>query len=67
MAFKPNYNHQRAERNRAKAQKKQAKLQRLEEESAKRKSLREEQRSAEQDLGSPHDSGDAQEPEPAKP
>lgn len=73
MAFKPNYNHQRAERNRAKAQKKQAKLQRLEEESAKRKSLREEQRISEQDPGSPqapdspHDSGGAQDPEPAKP
>ena len=32
MAFKPNYNQQRAERNRAKEQKKQEKLQRREEE-----------------------------------
>ena len=40
MAFKPNYNQQRAERNRSKAQKKQEKLQRREEESAKRKALR---------------------------
>jgi hypothetical protein len=32
MAFKPNYNQQRADRNRAKAQKKQEKLKRLEEE-----------------------------------
>jgi hypothetical protein len=40
MAFKPNYNQQRAERNRAKAQKKQAKLKRLEEETAKRKAAR---------------------------
>lgn len=55
MAFKPNYNHQRAERNRAKAQKKQAKLQRLEEESAKRKSLREDQQNSEQNPGSPQD------------
>lgn len=37
MAFKPNYNFQKAERSRAKAQKKQEKLKRLEEETAKRK------------------------------
>jgi hypothetical protein len=37
MAFKPNYNQQRAERNRAKEQKKQQKLQRQEEDVAKRK------------------------------
>ena len=37
MAFKPNYNQQRAERNRAKEAKKQEKLQRREEEAAKRK------------------------------
>jgi hypothetical protein len=40
MAFKINYNQQRADRNRAKAQKKQEKLKRLEEETAKRKALR---------------------------
>jgi hypothetical protein len=40
MAFKPNYNQQRADRNRAKAQKKQEKRKRLEEETAKRKALR---------------------------
>jgi len=40
MAFKPNYNRERAERNRAKAQKKQEKLKRLEEETAKRKAAR---------------------------
>jgi hypothetical protein len=40
MAFKPNYNQQRADRNRAKAQKKQDKLKRLEEETAKRKAAR---------------------------
>ena len=40
MAFKPNYNQQRADRNRAKAQKKQEKLKRLEEETAKRKASR---------------------------
>jgi hypothetical protein len=40
MAFKPNYNQQRAERNRAKTQKKQEKLKRLEEETAKRKAAR---------------------------
>ena len=42
MAFKPNYNQQRADRSRAKAQKKQEKLKRLEEETAKRKAAREE-------------------------
>jgi hypothetical protein len=43
MAFKPNYNQQRADRNRAKAQKKQEKLKRLEEDTAKRKAARGEQ------------------------
>ena len=37
MAFKPNYNQQRAERNRAKEAKKQEKLQRREEEAVRRK------------------------------
>jgi hypothetical protein len=40
MAFKPNYNQQRTDRNRAKAQKKQEKMKRLEEETAKRKAAR---------------------------
>ncbi len=40
MPFKPNYNQQRNERNRAKEQKKQEKLQRREEEVAKRKAMR---------------------------
>ena len=40
MAFKPNYNFQKAERARAKAQKKQEKLKRLQEESTKRKEAR---------------------------
>lgn len=40
MAFKPNYNQQRNERNRAKEQKKQEKLQRQEEEVARRKAAR---------------------------
>ena len=40
MAFKPNYNQQRNERNRAKEAKKQEKLQRREEEAAKRKAAR---------------------------
>ena len=44
MAFKPNYNQQRADRDRAKAQKKQqTKLKRLEDESAKRKAVRSEE------------------------
>jgi hypothetical protein len=41
MAFKPNYNQQRSDRNRAKDQKKQVKLQRREEEAAKRRAARE--------------------------
>lgn len=40
MAFKPNYNFQKAERSRAKARKKQEKLDRLQEEAAKRKAER---------------------------
>lgn len=39
MAFKPNYNFQKAERSRAKAQKKQEKLRRLQEETDKRKAV----------------------------
>jgi hypothetical protein len=42
MAFKPNYNFQKAERARAKAQKKQKKLNRLQEESEKRKAAQDE-------------------------
>jgi hypothetical protein len=41
MPFKPNYNQQRNDRNRAKEQKKQEKLQRREEEAARRKAGRE--------------------------
>jgi hypothetical protein len=40
MAFKPNYNLARSERNRAKEAKKQEKLQKREEEVAKRKAAR---------------------------
>jgi hypothetical protein len=47
MAFKTNYNQQRADRNRAKAQKKQEKLKRLEEETAKRKAARGEESNVE--------------------
>ncbi len=42
MAFKPNYNQQRSERNRIKEAKKQEKMQRREEEVAKRKAARDE-------------------------
>ena len=45
MAFKPNYNHQRAERNRLKQAKKDAKLREREEAASRRK--------AEQEAGSP--------------
>jgi hypothetical protein len=41
MAFKINYNQQRAERNRAKQAKKEAKLREREEETARRKAERE--------------------------
>jgi hypothetical protein len=40
MAFKPNYNHQRRERQRAKDQKKQEKLQKKQEAAEKRKAER---------------------------
>ncbi len=40
MGFKPNYNQERANRNRNKQQKKQEKLQKREEEAAKRKAAR---------------------------
>ena len=52
MAFKPNYTPQRADRNRAKAQKKREKLKRLEEETAKRKAARGDQPDPEE---TPHD------------
>jgi hypothetical protein len=41
MAFKPNYNQQRSDRNRAKEKKKQEKLQQRADETAKRKAARE--------------------------
>ncbi len=51
MAFKPNYNQQRNERNRAKEQKKQEKLQKREEEVARRKAAREGQAEPPGDAG----------------
>jgi hypothetical protein len=48
MAFKPNYNQERADRNRAKAQRKREKLKRLEEET-KRKAARGELASPDKD------------------
>ena len=47
MAFKPNYGQQRADRNRAKEQKKQEKLQRRQEEAERRKAA-----------GLPHEDGE---------
>jgi hypothetical protein len=41
MAFKPNYNQQRAERNRAKQTKKEEKLREQQEEKARRRAARE--------------------------
>lgn len=46
MAMKPNYFQQRSDRNRAKEQRKLEKLQKREEESARRKAEREAQRPA---------------------
>jgi hypothetical protein len=40
MPFKPNYNQQRADRDRAKKQKQQEKLKKREDDAARRKSLR---------------------------
>lgn len=42
MAFRPNYNQQRGDRDRAKAQKKQERLQRRDEAAAKRRAERDE-------------------------
>lgn len=42
MAFRPNYNQERADRNRAKLAKKTEKLRRLQEETAQRKAAAEE-------------------------
>ena len=50
MAFKPNYNQQRAERTRAKDQKKQKKLQRQQETTAKRKAGDDMPETTDQDL-----------------
>lgn len=57
MAFKPNYNFQKAERDRAKTRKKQQKLQRLQEESARRKAERVEQ--ADSEVGRATDADEA--------
>ncbi len=54
MAFKPNYNMQRSERSRAKELKKQEKLQRRDEEAARRRDDRGE--------GEPGDGGTAETP-----
>ncbi|MFN4312530.1 MAG: hypothetical protein ACK4FK_18250 [Ferrovibrio sp.] len=55
MAFKPNYNQQRAERTRAKEQKKQEKLQKRQEESERRKA--EQQGDGQQDAAPAADGG----------
>ncbi len=49
MAFKPNYNQQRAERNRAKQAKKERKLRELEERTAQRKAANTETRPEDSD------------------
>ena len=56
MAFKPNYNQQRADRNRSKAQKKQEKLQRREDDTAKRKAARGEETGESEPGKPPHQS-----------
>ncbi len=64
MAFKPNYNQQRAERNRAKQTKKEEKLREQQEEKAKRRAVREAE-----EQGLPPPTGDVpvpdEEPNPA--
>ena len=59
MAFKPNYNFQKAERSRAKAQKKQEKLKRLQEDAAKRKAVRDAGPDGDADAGSTERPDDA--------
>jgi hypothetical protein len=63
MAFKPNYNQQRAERNRAKEQKKLEKRQRRDEETARRKGTLD----APQDADTAHAVTDTGEISPANP
>lgn len=59
MAFKPNYNQQRAERDRAKEQKKKEKLLRQEEEVARRKGqLDDEANGGETSADEPRDEND---------
>ena len=57
MAFKPNYNQQRAERNRAKQAKRDAKLRQRQEASAERKA-------ATTDTDAPHDAPAQHDEEP---
>ncbi len=59
MAFKPNYNFQKAERSRAKAQKKQEKLKRLQDEAAKRKAVPGEVSDEDTSAGTPDSTADA--------
>ena len=60
MAFQPNYNQQRGQRNRAKESKKQEKLQKREEEAAKRKAARD----AQPESGDASENRPGGEPEP---
>lgn len=53
MAFRPNYRQERAQKSRVKEEKKQEKLRRLEEASAKRKALRESEAAGSADGGAP--------------
>jgi len=53
MAFKPNYNQQRSERNRAKEQKKQEKRQRRDDEAARRRAALDEPQNPETGVTAP--------------
>lgn len=53
MAFRPNYRQERAQKSRVKEEKKQEKLRRLEEASAKRKALRESEAAGNTDGSAP--------------
>ena len=59
MVFKPNYNAQRAERNRAKQAKKDEKLREREEAAARRKAGHDDAEAAPSDVEAPREGSDA--------
>jgi hypothetical protein len=67
MVFRPNYNHQRTERARAKEQKKQEKRQRRDEEAARRKAGRDEPQDMDGGVPSPDNDDNDPDNDPANP